>query len=58
MRLRISNRTGILQRQVDYLSRSLESWLMASNQKTANLPHGVLQFRKKLVRVEVLKEKT
>jgi len=49
-------RTGILQRQYDWLSKSLESWLMASSQKTANLPHGTLQFRKQLVRVEVLDE--
>ncbi|MBU1064434.1 host-nuclease inhibitor Gam family protein [bacterium] len=51
-------RTGILQRQYDFFSRSLESWLMASNQKTANLPHGILQFRRQPVRVEVLDEET
>jgi len=49
-------RIGILQRQYDYLGRSLESWLMTSNQKTANLPHGTLQFRKQLVHVEILDE--
>ena len=49
-------RTGIIQRQYDWLCKSLESWLMTSNQKTANLPHGTLQFRKQLVRVEVLDE--
>jgi len=49
-------RTGILQRQYDFYSRSLENWLAANNQKTVNLPHGVLQFRKQLVRVEVLDE--
>ena len=52
------HRIGILQRQYDYLSRSLESWLMVSNQKTANLPHGTLQFRRQPVRVEVLDEET
>jgi len=49
-------RTGIFQRQYDWLSRSLESWLMVSNQKTTNLPHGTLQFRKQLLRVEILDE--
>jgi len=49
-------RSNILLRQYEYLSKSLESWLMASSQKTTNLPHGTLQFRKQLVHVEVLDE--
>jgi len=49
-------RTGILQRQYDWLSKSLESWLAATNQKTVNLPHGTLQFRKQLLKVEILDE--
>jgi len=50
-------RSNILLRQYEYLSRSLESWLAATNQKTANLPHGTLQFRKQRPRVEINDEK-
>ncbi|HCL00447.1 MAG TPA: hypothetical protein DHW42_10145 [Candidatus Marinimicrobia bacterium] len=51
-------RTAILQRQYDFFSKSLENWLTITNQKTANLPHGALQFRKQPIRVEVLDEQS
>ena len=49
-------RTGILQRQYDFYSRSLENWLTVSNRKSANLPHGRLIFRKQPPRVDILDE--
>jgi len=51
-------RTAILQRQYDFYSKSLENWLTITNQKTANLPHGTLQFRKQPIRVEIEDEKS
>ena len=49
-------RTGILQRQYDFYSRSLENWLTVSNRKSANLPHGRLIFRKQPPHVDILDE--
>ena len=49
-------RTGILQRQFDFFSRSLENWLTISNRKSANLPHGNLIFRKQPPHVDILDE--
>ena len=51
-------RTGVLQRQYDYLSRSLENWLAISNRKSVNLPHGKLIFRKQPPHVDILDEDT
>jgi len=51
-------RTAILQRQYDFFGKSLENWLTVTNQKSANLPHAVLQFRKQPIRVEVLDEQS
>ena len=49
-------RTAILQRQYNFFSRSLESWLAISNRKSANLPHGNLIFRKQPPHVDILDE--
>jgi len=51
-------RIGILQKQFDFFSRSLENWLAVSNRKSANLPHGNLVFRKQPPHVDILDENT
>ena len=51
-------RLEVLQNRYDFFSHSLENWLSANQEKSVNLPHGVVAFRKQPVRVEILDEDT